>query len=209
VTNIAEIRKTIQELAEYAKEERPTGDPWLDALYDHAGTFAPKQPYYKFLWLLARSQGMKFGVETGTWRGFASSHMCAGSPGSTVVTIDIHREDKDAQRYVQSTIVPHFGGRLVYVNKWVADSVPDVQAIGLPIDLLYIDDWHIYEHAKRALDLFSPLMAKESLIFCDDLFDSAGTTEGMMRFWNEIEQPKFMLSGMHGWVPQGMVLWDW
>lgn len=213
MSETAEIMEVIKEAARMAAEEMPTGDPFLDDQYINGFPAVPPQPYYKFLWLLAKTFEPKLSVELGTWRAFASSHICGGSPpGSTTVTIDIHREDKEAQKYVQEVVVPHFGGKLVYINAWTWDAVPVVKARGVPIDLLYIDAWHHLEYVKREWDLYTPLMNKQSIIFCDDLFDADGATIGMVEFWKGIEQPKFFFTPewrLHEWIPMGVVLWNW
>lgn len=164
------------------------------------------QPYYKLFYEIVKQFKPQFCVELGSWMATAASHLAIGNPAGKVVTVDIHREDKEAQKYVMSlgSKVPN----LQYVNKWTWDAVDDITAVGLPIDILYIDAWHEYQYARREWDLYKPLLADTALVICDDLFDSKDTTVDMMKFWNELNKSQGMVwkifnTGLHSWIPMG------
>jgi predicted O-methyltransferase YrrM len=162
------------------------------------------QPYYSVFYILASQLKPSFVVELGSWRGFASAAFALGNPKARVVTIDIHREDKFAQqRCLQiERDIPNF----TYINAWTWDAVTDVEALGLPIDILYIDAWHEYQYAIKEWNLYSPLLANNALVICDDIFDSVGTTELMEKFWGGLPgKGKFLNSAIHPGIPMGFM----
>ncbi len=47
--------------------------------------------------------------------------------------------------------------------------------VEIPIDLVYIDDWHSYEHVKKELDVLDRLVSPSTIILVHDLM-YGGTT---------------------------------
>jgi len=77
-----------------------------------------------------------------------------------------------------------------------------------PIDILYIDAWHEYKYANMEWDLYSNLLADEALVICDDVMNSPGATEDMIRFWDELPcQEKLVDGDMHYPIPMGFGKW--
>lgn len=162
--------------------------------------------YYSLFYELSLHYKPALVVELGSWRGFGAAHFASANPAGKVVTIDIHREDKVAQQRVIAH-TRHYPN-LTYINKWTWDAVADVEAIGLPVDILFIDAWHEYQYAKREWDLYKPLLADNALVICDDIFDAVGATVEMEKFWGEMDTAqgiawKFINTGLHSWVPMG------
>jgi len=158
-------------------------------------------PYYSVFYDLAFQLKPTFVVELGSWRGFAAASFAFGNPKARVVTIDIHREDKIAQqRCIQiAKDIPN----MTYINAWTWDAVTDVEAIGFPIDILFIDAWHEYKYAKKDWELYSPLLNDSALVICDDIMDAEGATVDMIKFWEELPGPKFLNDKIHSGIPMG------
>lgn len=165
-------------------------------------------PYYALFYWITRKYKPALTVELGTWRGFGSAHFAAGFPEGKVVAVDIHREDKIAQKRVIE-IASHYPN-MSYINKWTWDAVDDIKALGTPIDILFIDAWHEYQYAMKEWELYSPLLADEALVICDDIFDAAGATVDMVKFWNELSNIKEVVwstldTYVHSGVPMGFM----
>jgi predicted O-methyltransferase YrrM len=196
----------IQALITESLLEKPTGNQWLDAIYDEqVGIIGHTNPYYRLFYLIAQSLKPQFVVELGAWRAIAASHFAVGNPDCEVVTVDIHREDFVAQQLcIEATnILPN----LTYLNMWSWDAVDTIKAIDKKLDCLFIDAWHDYQYAKREWDLYSPLLADNALVICDDI-TAAYNFDGMLRFWDELPGEKFLNNDVHPGVPLGLVKFE-
>lgn len=199
--NLNQIKALIQE----ALKEEPTGDDWLDSRYaEQVHWIGHTNPYYKLFYLLAKEFKPNLCVELGSWQATGASHFAAGNLGGQVITIDIHRDDKNAQsRTIEAA--NHYPN-LTYLNRWTWDAVELVKALNTPIDILFIDAWHDYLYAKREWDLYLPLLASPALVICDDITE-AYNFEGMYRFWEEMPEPKYLSKeGLHKEIPMGFVI---
>lgn len=193
----------IERLANYALLESPTGNEWLDNIYnEQVGIIGHTNPYYRLFYHLAQILEPEFTVELGSWRAIAASHFAVGNPGGEVYTVDIHREDKIAQQLCVDAmnLLPN----LTYINAWSWDAVDQIKEVGRPIDFLFIDAWHDYQYAKREWDLYSPLLADTALVICDDI-TAAYNFDGMIQFWDELPGEKFLNNQVHPGVPMGFV----
>jgi len=141
--------KSIQNLITEALKEQPTGDDWLDSRYqEQIHWVGHTQPYYRLFYLLAKEFKPALTVELGSWQATGAAHFAAGNPDGQVITIDIHREDKDAQqRAIEAA--SHYPN-LQYLNRWTWDAIDYVRDLNTPIDFLFIDAWHDYALALRS-----------------------------------------------------------
>lgn len=201
------VMSDIQDMSREAVRHPYTGDVYLDdALKDYANLVGHDNPYYKLFWMLSREYQPDNVVELGSYRGNGAASFASGGIMSVVATIDIHREDKDAQSRCK-TMADHYHN-LFYINAWTWDAVPQVQRSFSPINVLYIDAWHEYEYATREWKLYRPLLADEALVICDDIFDADGATVDMERFWSELEgEWKFLDTDVHSGIPMGFMRW--
>lgn len=193
----------IQALVTESLLEKPTGNAWLDNIYDEqVGIIGHTNPYYRLFYLIAKTLKPQFVVELGSWRAIAASHFAGGNPDGEVCTIDIHREDKVAQQLCIDAMnrLPN----LTYINAWSWDAVETIKAIDKPISILFIDAWHDYQYAKREWDLYSPLLADTALVIADDI-TAAYNFDGMLQFWDELPGEKFLNNEVHPGVPMGFV----
>jgi predicted O-methyltransferase YrrM len=198
----------IQEMVPLAMQKPNTGDPWLDnRIQEDIPVIGHTQEYYVLFHMIAKRFLPGLTVELGSYWATAASAFASPSLNNRVITIDIHREDQRArQKSVEAAA--HYPN-LTYLNGWTWDQwvVDEVKNTGRPIDILFIDAWHWYEHAIREWNLYSPILADEALVICDDIFDAAGTTVDMSKFWEEVSSPyeRFVNTGLHAWIPMGFI----
>src|SRR3990167_3201747 len=197
---------TIKLLIEESLQELSTGDEWLDNRYiEQIDIIGHTNPYYKLFYLIGQRFKSALIVELGSWRADGAAHFASGNPESQVVTIDIHSEDLEAQKrcYEAANHYPN----LTYINKWTWDAVEDIKALNQAISIIFIDAWHDYKYAKREWDLYYPLLADKALVICDDI-TTAYNFEGMIDFWNELPEPKFLDNRVHPGIPFGFCIVD-
>lgn len=193
----------ISRLADYSLLEAPTGNAWLDARYqEQVGIIGHTNPYYRLFYTLGQVLKPEFVVELGSWQATAAAHFALGNPDSTVITIDVHKDDLAAQQrcFEAADFIPN----LTYINAWTWDAIDLVRAVDKPINILYIDAWHDYGYVKREWDLYSPLLSSPALVICDDI-TTAHNFDGMIRFWEELPGEKFLNHDIHPTIPMGFL----
>lgn len=208
---------SIKELIDEAMLEQPTGNYFLDTRYqEQVSIIGHTNPYYKLFYLIAQKYRPGLSVELGSWQATAAAHLAIGNPDGQVITIDVHKDDKDAQR--RAIEAAQYCANLTYVNAWTCDAGIWVQQTGLPIfdpailtapiDLLFIDAWHEYQYIKQEHDRFWPHLADTALVICDDVTESGGTFPGMLRFWDEVTEEKFVDTRPHRGLPMGFIKYE-
>jgi len=193
----------IEILVAEASFEVPTGNPWLDQRYDEqVGIIGHTNPYYRLFYRIAQQLKPEFVVELGSWRAIAASHFALGNPESTVITVDIHREDKVAQQLCieAANLIPN----LTYINAWSWDAIETVRLVDKSLDVLFVDAWHDGKYVRREWELYSPLLSDVALVICDDI-TAAYNFEGMIDFWEELPYEKFLNNDIHPGVPIGLM----
>jgi hypothetical protein len=76
------------------------------------------------------------------------------------------------------------------------------------IDILFIDSWHHYEYAMMDWKAYGPLISSPGLIICDDIIDGEekyAPISGMIRFWEQMPEPKFLNANLHPGSNMGFV----
>ena len=205
--------KKIEDFVPLAMQQPPTGDAWLDARFmEDMQIIGHTQPYYRMFWLIAKEFKPKFSVELGTYRAVAAGHLAVGSPEGTVYTVDWHRDSVDKIHQKSAIAMDAHYPNLSYLNgcSWdehIVKRITDRAAV-TPIDILFIDAWHWYEYAIREWHLYSPMLADEALVICDDIRDAKDATVDMVRFWDEVSAgyDNFLNRGLHEtWLPMGFI----
>ncbi len=208
---------TIAKIKKLIKQSLIMGDighPLMDDYYNwYQDLVAHPNPYYKLFYLLAKEFKPGFVIELGSYRAGASGHFAVGNPDGTVVTIDMHKdmpqqaEDKMACLRYSAAIA-----NLFYINKCTVDNlsgfecaIEDIKAYNQPIDILFIDAWHDEQYVKREWELYSPLLADDALVICDDLMNNAGQFAGMEEWWGSFEYQKFLNNEVHPGIPMGFM----
>jgi len=209
----------IKNLIKQSLEMGDIGHPLMDDYYNwYTRLVNHPNPYYKLFYLLSKELKPNFVVELGSYRAGAAGHFAAGNPDATVLTIDMHKDmpqqqpDKDAclrhARLIEN---------LTYINKCTVDNMPeygfncaidDVKAVSKPIDILYIDAWHDEKYVRREWELYSPLLADNALVICDDLMNNNGIFAGMEKWWQSHTGQKFVDSQVHPGIPMGFLRFE-
>lgn len=206
----------IKALVDKSLREEPTGNDWLDSRYqEQVHWVGHTQPYYRAFYLIAQALKPALTVELGSWQATAAAHFACGYPGGQVVTIDCHKDDKNAQK--RAIEAAQHCANLTYVNAWTIEvkefnhlGIPvfNPQSLTRPIDILFIDAWHEWQYASREKETFFPLLADTALVICDDLADQGGSFPGMNRFWDEMSYDKFAVTSIHLGIPMGFLKYE-
>ena len=183
----------------------PYTDDWLDNRYvedrNHIGHF---NKYYRLFYDISKKFKPRLTVELGSYWATAAAHFASGYPDGEVITIDIHKDDQHAHLKAHEAAAQYENLKFLLGWTW-DDHVVQYVASMKPIDILYIDAWHEYQYAIKEWELYSPMLADTALVICDDIFDMAGATVDMVKFWDELPGEKFLHTGLHGWVPMGFL----
>lgn len=206
----------VKKLCKQSLKEEPTGNAWLDSRYNEQVHFVGHtQPYYRAFYLIAQALKPTLSVELGSWQGTAAAHLACGYPNGRVITIDIHREDKDAQK--RTIEVMQKCRNVAYINAWTIpgfapnwNTVKQIEAYGKPIDILFVDAWHEGQYATKERDLYFPLLADTALVICDDISSQGNTMPGMDEFWAETKKgyETFVDTDIHKGVPMGFIKYE-
>lgn len=192
------IRKCIP----IALAEKDTGHVWLDRRYAEC-----LEPYYKLFYWIAQEMKPAISVELGTDRATASAHMALGYPEGQVITVDTHISKKLEQDKTREALA--VCSNLVYIHgSTIAEETHRHIIDYPPIDLLFIDSKHHYDHASKEWALYRNLLADEALVVFDDIFDSPPDCVDMVRLWHEAIAPgyeHFLDAQVHRGPPMGFL----
>ena len=140
---------------------------------------ADPNPYYYFLFLLARRRYPKVMVELGTLRGIGALHLGYGNPNGVVYSVDNHQ-----------TVSPALPN--VYFIEGDTRNRDEKLFPDNSIDLLFIDSTHQSAHARQEYEVWLPALAPKAILLADDIY-----MDGMRGFWESIPEPKFAHDGLH------------
>jgi predicted O-methyltransferase YrrM len=201
-----------------------TGDEYLDTRYNwqkHAN--GAEWPYYRFFYHLSRMLQPGMVVELGGYQGTAAAHFAAGYPDGNVTTIDHHTDPgDDANKELMKSATRKYPN-LLYIQGWTnpeayqrekgkhyydGDACNAIELIDKEIDILFIDSWHNYENAMLDWTYYKPLLNSPALVICDDIQEGGGPESpisGMMQFWQELPEPKFLNANLHPGTNMGFL----
>ncbi len=201
----------------------PTNNAFLDGRYDwQKNENGEEWPYYRFFYHLAKWLQPEIVLELGSYQGTAAAHFAGGYAGAKVITVDHHTDPGDEfnKRRMLHCCAEFLN--IEYLQGWstheLAESnegkhalgdaptaYPDIIELTLKqdkkIDILFIDSWHKYEYAIVDYHIYSQFLSKGALVICDDITDGEGDDlpiSGMIRFWDEMPEPKFLNDNLHG-----------
>lgn len=186
-------------------------DPWLKTRRDnYTMLVGHPTPYYEAFYGIAQTFKPAFSVELGAYRANAAAHLAIGNPKGLVYTVDVHTiHPTDTTAQALSIEAASRYPNLEYINGWTWDAhvVFQIEAVAAhtPIDLLFIDAGHEYQDAMREWTIYNTMLAEEALVVGDDIFDAAGATVEMARFWKEISEgyDNFLDTVGHSGIPMG------
>ncbi|MCK4463380.1 MAG: class I SAM-dependent methyltransferase [Candidatus Omnitrophica bacterium] len=138
--------------------------------------------YYYFLAGLVRSQRMTRILEIGTHFGGSIMSMSRGLnkkdiPKSKLVTVDIERKNRDG--FKEYSHIKHVTG-----NSLDEEVIKKVcECFEVPIDLIYIDSLHEYEHTKKNIEIYAKSL-NPRYIALDDIRQC----DSMVELWSALTQ---------------------
>lgn len=209
----------IKSLIEQSLKEEPTGDVWLDNRYNEQWSLiGHSNPYYRLFYLIAQELKPGVVVELGGWQGTAAAHFAAGAPGATVITVDHHKDPGDEANRLKMLDVIYRYRNVNYLQGWTTPGyeeeyhkeavsvLEDVKEIlgNNKIDILFIDSWHEGRYFKRDWDYYSPFLANDALVICDDVYND-GFFINMVETFEALPGEKFTDARIHAGVPMGFV----
>jgi predicted O-methyltransferase YrrM len=210
----------------------PTGNKFLNARYEwQANENGAEWPYYRFFYHLSDILRPGLILELGTYQATAAAHFAAGlleDIKSTVITVDHHTDPGDGANQLKVLEAQEIFLNLVYYQGWTTDNIAasqkgkHVKDVGSVydkilrhtlyyergIDILFVDSWHHYEYAREDWETYRPLLSNPALVICDDIQDGGGPEspiQGMMQFWDEMPEPKFLNANLHPGTNMGFV----
>jgi len=198
----------------------PIGFAFLDSRYNEHIAQGGTHLYYRLFYHLTRFLQPDFTVELGGWQGTAAAHLSRGWSLGTVVTIDHHTDTGDEANVIKMLEAEEKYSNLHYIQGWTngelakreygnhalgnaEDAFPKVVGINKKIDILFIDSWHQHKEAMMDWKLYSFLLASPALVICDDIINLE-----MLRFWNELPEPKFLEAAAHPGYPMGFLKYE-
>lgn len=146
-------------------------------------------PYYAFLYHLAKSMGPAMILEIGTDKGDSACHMAASRADNRVITIDVADSPTIRER-----IAPFPNILFLHDNANRIPGLPeDLSKFG-PFDLFFQDGEHSGGQVSGEWANYVPLVQSGGLIVMDDInLPDCGIRE----FWNNITWPKIELPHLH------------
>lgn len=176
---------TAVEIAQGLDDFPDSRPAWLRAM-PHATD--PEAMYYRALyeWSVAL-QPTKI-LEIGTDRGWSAANIAAGSPLSTVVTLDILPQGAD---HVSALPIDNI------VALTMNSSMAAEHVVGFaPFDMIFVDGNHTFNQAYGEYTTYRPFVRDGALILFDDLaLDMAGDEMGV--FWDHVLDRKRRLDELH------------
>jgi predicted O-methyltransferase YrrM len=204
----------------------PTNDDFLNGRYDWQKiSNGVEWPYYRFFHYLSYLLQPGLVVELGGYQGTAAAHFAAGYPEATIITIDHHTDPGDEENRAKMLQVCERYKNVVYIQGWTnphlaeqqfgkhalgnaPDALSQVTELDKKIDILFIDSWHTYDNAMLDWRCYRPLLNNPALVICDDIQDGEqehAPISGMLRFWEELPEPKFLNGNLHPGTNMGFI----
>jgi predicted O-methyltransferase YrrM len=208
----------------------PTNDKFLNRRYEWQKNInGAEWPYYRFFYHLSKFLQPDIVLELGTYQATAAAHFAAGYEWSTVITVDHHTDPGDDNNQLKVLEAAEEYSNLVYFQGWstpklameqkgkhfrgdVADVyqrvVDRTLYYGKKIDILFVDSWHCYEYAMDDFETYKSLLSSPALVICDDIQEGGGPEspiQDMLRFWDELPEPKFLNANLHPGTNLGFV----
>lgn len=208
----------VKEICDNAK--LPTGDKFIDGrLEEYGKKYNGDHVYYAALRDIAARFTPDFVLELGSWQGTSAACLCSGSPRSIVFTVDHHTDpgDEENRRRVLEACGKYPG--MGYIQGWTNTDTWQEQKRGRcaytdvinyrrnrKIDILFVDSWHRADMAMRDWRDYSPMLADNALVICDDIVGgNSATISGMEEFFGSLPGEKFKDGRIHAGYSVGFV----
>ena len=147
--------------------------------------------YYRFFYYLAKKVEPILTIELGTHTGISAACLAEGNPKGKIYTVD-HKN------YLKEECIRD---NIIYCHQ---DSLEPVEEIGSrDIDILFIDTNHDGERPLQEYLTYKNHMAKNGIIFFDDIYLSPK----MEKFWESFRSKRKTIDlGVHGKAGFGVLL---
>ena len=101
-------------------------------------------------------------IELGVRNGDSTLPLTLGAyhNGGHVYSVDINKSEYVLPKVLSHSQTFHKGDAIEFLENWDKSK---------SIDLIYIDDWHSYEHVKRELEILDSLVSPNTVIILHDL----------------------------------------
>jgi len=207
----------------------PLRDKFLNERYEwQKNGNGVEWPYYRFFYHLTKMLQPDFVVELGAYQGTGAAHLAAGWPKGIVATIDHHTDPGDEENKYKTQMACLEYPNIHYVRGWsnpelaarefgkhelgnAPDAFFTVKGFNKKIDILFIDSWHTYENALMDWGTYKPLFNSPALVICDDIQEGetdGSPVSGMMHFWRELPEPKFLNGNLHPGTQVGFLKYN-
>lgn len=199
----------IQRLAAESFQLPLTGDEYADRMHEWTADerfrgepmwWGQKQPYYVFLYKLAKMFSGGMAVEVGTARGLGFAHLAAGAkdsldPKSWTVGIDKdnHQTTQDiAKHYPNTTFLNGLSSSPEVVK--AIEEICMKQQIGIKI--IFIDATHTIWWVKEEIYRLKHLFADQVVVIMDDVIHAANNTL-LPQCFSELPGSKELFPNLH------------
>lgn len=142
------------------------------------------EKYHHFLYLLCEKLKPSFVVELGSYKGTSTKYMAFHS--ERVLSVDNHISTNTEYWLNQH---PKF----LNITHIQTDALLAEKYITKPIDILFIDNLHTYDHTIAQYRMYKPYMKSGGLIVVDDIT----LDDEMKRFWSGVKEEKVELNSLH------------
>ena len=173
-----------------ADNQSPTGDSFLDELYE-----IEKAHYYRFLYRLVQRIQPNVVVELGVQSGRSTAHIAGASLETRVIAIDPNPPElgEKLKRYSNIDFRLDRSDSLSVLNSIPSNSVY----------ICFVDTDHEYRQAVLETVLWRPKLKKGGIFVYDDI----SLNDGMKQFWTELPLRKVSLPKLH-WSGFGCAILD-
>lgn len=196
-------------LAELSRKDIKTGDEYADRrhswVYDPANRneamwWGTPQPYYVFLYHVAKVFSGGVALEIGTHKGIGFAHLAAGAKASgdpKSWTIGI---DKD--NYSEAQEVAKVYKNCKFLNGLSNDPVimDQVQAVcttnKIDIKILFIDATHTFDWVYEEIKAYRSMFADEIVMIFDDIIRADNNTK-LPECFESLPGQKLLFPGLH------------
>jgi hypothetical protein len=156
------------------KDTRPTHLQRLDN--------NPNRHYYRFLWECGQIYEPKVIVELGIWDGTSTFHFFDKDHTMQYIGVDITDEALTPE-YIELMKLSKF----TFLKCDALKAVKQIQEMLIsPIELLFVDDYHDYNHVTREIELYDPLCARGCIQCFDNIRFEKGKEGSMGAFWDNL-----------------------
>lgn len=180
----------IKELAAQSYGMKQVGDEYADGRCQWCVDLANKgkdmwwgqdQPYYRFLYLLAKNFAGGMAVEVGTFHGIGFSCLAAGAKASgnpKSWTVGIDKDNHGAAVEVQTK---YDNCRFINGLSTAPDTIKIIEDIcnkeGIKISIMFIDATHTLSWVNEELRAYRHLFADQVILLFDDIIRADNNTK--------------------------------